>query len=484
MKLNALFLMMFLLLGASQIQSQIGPAHIPTHDGQPETRRCADLVVVNQVCEDDGTVTVNFRIINNSNFNVTYIRISDGNGWSSNCSLNLPSQTGGNKLFTYTGAVPGSQVCFLIKFYNADGFCCFSRVCIRIRECPCAEVINEELTCVDGAPGTYEYCFEVVNPAYSNNTIDQITVFTGTPDLCLDGDPIPTTISISPIAPGSSDQVCVTLTGCNSPLVDGVDIDLTLFLEDTSDPAYCCHVAPAILTTASCCIGEYDCTDYKKFIPARNGDDVIYTVLDGLSDVNATLAFRFATLSNPDQLVVRVNGNIVIDTGPWSTNGVSSPCTVPQSGIYQGQIDVEICDEISVIVYGDVINCGFIWWNLEISCVGNLHQEGGAAQRFDYSSINNNAISDQVDTRIDQSKGALSIYPNPVRDILTIKKSNSETNYESVKVMDSSGRIVLTEDMSGRSDLKLDTSALPGGTYLLEIIDDAGNRTVEKILKL
>lgn len=473
-KFNCLFALLLFFIGSTQMYGQVVIDQLPNGGPGGQTQnKCADLVNITQECDDNGRVTLRFYVYNRSFYHVNYIYITDGNGWSQGIPTSLPPFSIGFQQITYKGAKPGSQVCFTIKLYNPQiGLCCFSKECITVDDCPCAEITNEEITCHDNAPDTYDYCFEIVNPAYSNNTIDQITIFSNTPDVCLDGNPIPTTISIDPIPPGTTGQVCVVLSGCNAPLPAFTDLELIFFLEDSSDPAYCCHMDPITVTTPCCVFG--DCTPFNF---TRNGNTATFsrTIISG---VTATVNISLNAYSVPDQLIVTVNGNEQINVTPGSASCVGNPSTMG------GTINIFPCDIVVYTVIGDVCPMGGTAWRLTSVCNGNLLPEDPdnvAKMTALEASMLGTSTKRLAQTSLQQS---LSIFPNPVTDLLNIRNTDSEISYESVRVMDSSGRTILTETMSGQTDLQLDVSSLPQGTYLVEMTDDEGNKTVEKILKL
>ena len=68
----------------------------------------------------------------------------------------------------------------------------------------------------------------------------------------------------------------------------------------------------------------------------------------------------------------------------------------------------------------------------------------------------------------------VAIFPNPVRDMLTIEGNN----VKSVEVIDMDGRVVLTNDRAG----KLDMSELSDGVYMVRVMSENGVST-KKIVK-
>lgn len=485
MKIQSLLFTLLFFLGTTQMSAQLPQKpHGGTNNGA-----CVKITNVKQECTEYG-VNMTFYLWNQSGVDAEFITITDGNGWSESVAITFPNNTVGITQFTYTGAQPASVVCFTIKLYNfKKELCCYAKQCIKTIGCPCAYTDKELITCKPGAnPGTYIYRIRVINPSYSTTTINQVIISSSTPGLCLDGSPLPLLISpITAIPPGTSDLLFFELTSCSGTLGAGVDIDLTFFFENTYIPEYCCHIDAATVTTP-CCHGKLTCSDFEMQVSAGTSDPEQFLVLSGISNVSATLDFVFTTANNPDQLVVRINGITVLNSGPWSSDGVpGGPCSQPAQGPYTGQVTVKPCDTIRIGVLGNVSNCGSVLWDLDIMCDAGFGPNGdgdiSALRRIPFSNGNGaKALGSDMDYRITQSQTALSIFPNPVKDILNIR--NSESNYTSINVMDGSGRIILRSDMSGKTDLQLDTSVLPEGTYLIEITDDTGHKTLERFIKI
>lgn len=454
MKFNYLFVVLLFLLGTSVMQGQKGNGSISD---------CTDLAV-NQVCQTDGTVTLTIRVSNNTNFFVNFIHLSDGNGWNQGLPVNLAPQTSSNQTFTYEGATPLTMVCFTVRLFNPQiGVCCTREICIRVIDCPCGEIVNQDITCVPSNPNAYQYCFTVTNPPNSSNSIDELILLTNTPDICIDGNPFSTLLTFPAIPQGGSGQVCVTFTGCSSPLESGTDIDLTYLLLDTNDPNFCCHIGPQTVTTP-CCDGCCNhCDDFNfhvDFSPPPNGNNSWSTCL--ISDFAGVIDFNFWVSTMPDTLQVRVNGNLVLQLTP-SSNGAPPTAT--------GSVVVHACDTVCINVIGNANqNSG---WDLDVACHGGI-EDPPYSTSGPFGSGTQRIAQDRIES--------LTVFPNPVRDVLNIRNENSEVNYESVRVMDNSGRTVLTQNMFG-TDLQLNVVELPKGVYLLELVDEVGNKTIEKFIK-
>lgn len=548
----------------------------------PGTRDCTSLEGLSQVCEADGTVTLSFYISNNSPYYVNYIRITGPNGWFQNIPTNLPSNTVSNVQVTYPGAVQGSTVCFDVKLYNPFiGICCHERICIRVDECPCGTIGREDIDCLP-TPGTYEYCFEINNPAYSNNTIDQLTLFTTTNDVCLDGTPLPTTISIPAIAPGNTGTVCVVFSGCTSPLSDGDVIDFIIFLEDTGDLDYCCHLPSRDLTMPNCCdlsssetttnatctldgagnpvfasdgtatvtvtngtapyTGTYSgqsngninsnsgtinitglaAGTYNYSITDANGCPITgtFTVAQGACpcNINASpsggnggwngtftsfgagfLCINFNTLTVPDQVIITINHpngtQTIVDSGPWSSNLTTAQANANYPGCggnvtggggnnFTPSIPIGPGDVITIQVLGSVCGTPNTAWALTATC-----QATPCVTPIPFPGPMPSEAPQQVGdnkNRIGQTttNSALQVFPNPVQDVLTIKNTDSEVEYEVVTILDASGKIVKTTNISSNTETRVDVSSLPRGIYFIDAMDSTGNKVTERFVKV
>ena len=70
------------------------------------------------------------------------------------------------------------------------------------------------------------------------------------------------------------------------------------------------------------------------------------------------------------------------------------------------------------------------------------------------------------------------IYPNPVRDMLSIK---SDKEFSSYSVYNMAGQLISSEKISGK--LMMNVAHLPVGQYLLKLTDKSGNTEVTQFIK-
>lgn len=72
-----------------------------------------------------------------------------------------------------------------------------------------------------------------------------------------------------------------------------------------------------------------------------------------------------------------------------------------------------------------------------------------------------------------ESNSAVSIYPNPTSDLLTVKAENAIT---SLTIYDASGKLIYTENSSSnQQQIQLDLNAYPLGFYVLDVLIDGKN---------
>ncbi len=82
---------------------------------------------------------------------------------------------------------------------------------------------------------------------------------------------------------------------------------------------------------------------------------------------------------------------------------------------------------------------------------------------------------------IDQSE--LTIYPNPVKDYLNINIGNSSKQPSAYQIYNSLGQLLETEIIKNASDLKVNVTTYPSGTYILNVQIDKKTKSFKFIVK-
>lgn len=80
----------------------------------------------------------------------------------------------------------------------------------------------------------------------------------------------------------------------------------------------------------------------------------------------------------------------------------------------------------------------------------------------------------------DNLAAAISMYPNPVNNQLTIKGTGNVTR---IQVVDFTGRIIMTQENTGLSEMNLNMSSLKAGVYMIQAVDLNGQSAVKRIVK-
>jgi len=74
---------------------------------------------------------------------------------------------------------------------------------------------------------------------------------------------------------------------------------------------------------------------------------------------------------------------------------------------------------------------------------------------------------------------SVQIYPNPAKDIVTIK---SEQDFNSVELINLEGKKVLSQKWNNEKEKQLDLSGIDGGLYLIKIESDKGVVTKKLVI--
>ena len=154
------------------------------------------------------------------------------------------------------------------------------------------------------------------------------------------------------------------------------------------------------------------------------------------------------------------NGAVVLSGGPYSN--LSAAGTTTETPV-SGTLNAQTCHTFTIYdSYGDGIDAGYGAGSFTVTDgSGSVLVSGGQFGDEDGAAFKTGSVSVGINDVVSN----LSIYPNPVKDVLTI-----EGNYTSVDIIDVSGKLVL----SSESTKNINVKSLADGVYMLNIKTENG----------
>ncbi|MFQ3332334.1 MAG: hypothetical protein ACI8ZH_000221 [Flavobacteriales bacterium] len=154
------------------------------------------------------------------------------------------------------------------------------------------------------------------------------------------------------------------------------------------------------------------------------------------------------------------NGIVVMSGGPY--NDLSAAGTTPQTPV-TGTLNINECHTFTIYdSYGDGIDAGYGAGSFTVTDGnGTILASGGQFTDVDGAAFKTGSATATLNELISN----LSIYPNPVKNVLTI-----EGNYTSVDIIDVSGKLVLSSEYVKAINVK----SLSDGVYMLNIKTENG----------
>ncbi|MEM6685104.1 MAG: T9SS type A sorting domain-containing protein [Bacteroidota bacterium] len=148
---------------------------------------------------------------------------------------------------------------------------------------------------------------------------------------------------------------------------------------------------------------------------------------------------------------------------------------------------VEFIFENINLPFDDALNDGYVTFKIKTlpTLMINDTFENDAEIFFDYNfPIQTNksiTVIKNILSRVDVAFENFEMYPNPVKDVLTIKTQEA---IESLKIYDISGKFILEEIITGApTTIELQTSTLALGTYFVKIKTESGLVSIKKLVK-
>ncbi len=247
----------------------------------------------------------------------------------------------------------------------------------------------------------------------------------------------------------------------------------TFYLKAANEP---CKDLEYLVVVENGCNHLEDLCNSINTSASGNSDWFASFVSDGYGLL--TIIFNSATV--PDQLIVRKNGAIVVDSSPYSRNFTQSQVdsSYPACNAIGGsgqdfiaEIFVGENDNIDVEVLADNCGIGNTVWYLDAECSGSSN----------IGSIRINTREREVeDDYLIENKRVLTVRPNPVTNILNIE-SNFKSTF-SLEIYNSSGELV-SKGLVTESIHSLDVSSYAAGVYLI-MVNNSQESIIQRFIKL
>jgi PKD repeat protein len=242
-----------------------------------------------------------------------------------------------------------------------------------------------------------------------------------------------------------------------------------------------------------------------------NGDDIIdYTIQNpthtytsaGLYDVALTISNGSTSLTKVYQNYIQVGANeinttqlilnLVTDDFPneiaWNLKDSSGTILYSSPTYVDGIDDFQSFTENFTVAanecytfeitdsFGDGICCVEGAGSYSITTLEGTTVVSGGDYGFGEVTYMSNAIL-SIDDYF--TSNSISIFPNPTKDKLNIKLSNTNELPDSFSVYTMLGQIVKTERIFQTSDLAIDVSSLNSGMYFIELKKDSSTSTIQ-----
>ena len=266
---------------------------------------CATITNEEVLCDLDpsGNYTLTFDLTNDSGQDVAYILVLPDAGFSvvpfGIITLPSPLLDGDTTQvsITFTGGIPGDELCFTMSLNTVDfEECCSITHCITVPDCDCAQVHDEIVECSpDGIADCFTYTFDVDNLT-GGDIFYSFFVPISPAGITIDTGNIDSSRWDYPPMLSYGTQT-VTLTICGA--VAGEEVCFLMTMHDASLEECCsievCVIAPECANGNPCPVdlnndGNVDFFDISTFLAA-------FSAQDPIADINNDGAWNFFDVS-------------------------------------------------------------------------------------------------------------------------------------------------------------------------------------------
>lgn len=266
---------------------------------------------------------------------------------------------------------------------------------------------------------------------------------------------------------------------------------------------------------------------YHPNLPSLDDEDI--TVIPGKAILSLAGTYSFC---EGQTFNLFLNGDPNFDNISWYNNGdllntapMTNPVILDSSGIYYAVVSTYTCQSISdslnlierprpnpvvtptgpisicqgdsvVLTVNDIDLSTIRWRNNNVNIPGQTSQNYSATSAGSYTARVFNIYacarnSDPVDVFVtcremsNENNSLISVYPNPINDVLHINGFNSLSGLTKISVLDIAGKLVFEKDLniSTESTIELNLEKLNPGIYFLKIINGE-TVTINKFEKL
>lgn len=95
----------------------------------------------------------------------------------------------------------------------------------------------------------------------------------------------------------------------------------------------------------------------------------------------------------------------------------------------------------------------------------------------------NTKADETLDTKENELKNSISIYPNPVSDKITISLSNQASKESFVSLVDMTGKVVYSQNVNNTNKITIDVRGFSKGNYILTIQNQKQNHSQKIVIK-
>lgn len=475
---------------------------------QTNKEPCARFVNIQQNIVEDGTIDLTFNIKNNSNADISSVIVKQIGAESQAKPFKIKPNAISESTFTFKGASPGAKKCYSIELLDADGsvYCNVER-CLRtesiVYEYSSDSYGNQDLEKAD------TYISGSNSFIYLNDTEHQVIL--GRDDECCGFEALITNFGCAPYG-----FVEIQLIGGTPPFeTNGIsyvgepeeyryedsELDAGTYTYVFEDSLGCIvevtHVVlegpEAEVLTGGCTPNAWAEVEISGGSGGYSGPgDVISPGVFGFDPIEAgvhkyvyedsegcTVGVR---INIPDEFIIadtEVDGCNVVITVSGGTPEYYEAGDIGQGGgnqieegvfVYGPDDFQEDVNQWHTFIFKDQNGCT-VSTTLFVPKCGKKIGPNDSEVKF-------NATSEVP------SIDKVEVYPNPVSDDLIISNLPDSVNTSEIRIMNSSGKTLITQSYSNLNQLKLDVKSLPSGVYFVEITNtDNEDKIFEKFVK-